>query len=36
MLKKLKFLKKDDVSRETSIRNVIKYGYKDWFLNRFK
>ena len=36
MLKKLKFLKKDDVSRETSKRNVIKYGYKDWFLNRFK
>ena len=36
MLKKLRFLKKDNVSRETTKRNVIKYGYKDWFLSRFK
>lgn len=36
MSKKIKFLKKDNVSHETSNSKVIKYGYKDWFLTRLK
>ena len=36
MLNKFKFLKKDNVSHETSNRNVIKYDYKEWFLIRLK
>ena len=36
MLKNFKFLKKDNVSNETSNRKVIKYDYKEWFLIRLK
>ena len=36
MLNKFKFLKKDNVSHETSNRKVIKYDYKEWFLIRLK
>lgn len=36
MLNKFKFLKKDNVSHETSNHKVIKYDYKEWFLIRLK
>lgn len=36
MLNKFKFLKKDNVSHETSNCKVIKYDYKEWFLIRLK